>query len=147
VTIVLKSGNLNLLEPSGPVQACDGIAFYIMDCILSRFMHLSVTKSTTYENYAASHQIMQTITNLKLTTYIAVGTSQLPLTHLQHVPAHLVHYHGLQYDISGRMEGLQIRLHDTLHIIVKGKAIPLEAWRDPEGFRSLGLPDFKTIGA
>ena len=27
VTIVLKSGSLNLLEPSGPVQACTGIAF------------------------------------------------------------------------------------------------------------------------
>jgi len=26
VPIVLKSGNLNLLEPSGPVQACNGIA-------------------------------------------------------------------------------------------------------------------------
>jgi hypothetical protein len=26
VTIVLKSGNLNLLEPSGPVKACNGIA-------------------------------------------------------------------------------------------------------------------------
>jgi hypothetical protein len=24
---VLKSGSLNLLEPSGPVQACNGIAF------------------------------------------------------------------------------------------------------------------------
>ena len=31
--IVLKSGNLNLLEPSGPVQACNGIAlpFYSLD--------------------------------------------------------------------------------------------------------------------
>jgi len=28
----------------------------------------------------------------------------------------------------------------------KGKAIPLQAWKDPEGFRSLRLPDFKTIG-
>jgi hypothetical protein len=28
VTIVLKSGSLNLLEASGPVQACNGIAFY-----------------------------------------------------------------------------------------------------------------------
>jgi len=27
VPIVLKSKNLNLLEPSGPVQACNGIAF------------------------------------------------------------------------------------------------------------------------
>jgi len=26
VQIVLKSGSLNLLEPSGPVQACNGIA-------------------------------------------------------------------------------------------------------------------------
>jgi hypothetical protein len=26
VPIVLKSGNLNLLEPSGPVKACNGIA-------------------------------------------------------------------------------------------------------------------------
>jgi len=26
VPVVLKSWNLNLLEPSGPVQACNGIA-------------------------------------------------------------------------------------------------------------------------
>ena len=26
---VLKSGNLNLLEPSGPVQACNGIALLL----------------------------------------------------------------------------------------------------------------------
>jgi len=29
--IVLKSGSLNLLEPSGPVQACNGIAFLLPD--------------------------------------------------------------------------------------------------------------------
>jgi hypothetical protein len=28
VPIVLKSGSLNLLEPSGPVKACNGIAFF-----------------------------------------------------------------------------------------------------------------------
>jgi len=28
----------------------------------------------------------------------------------------------------------------------KDGAIPLEAWADPEGSRSLRLPDFKTIG-
>jgi len=37
VPTVLKSGSLNLLEPSGPVQACNGIAlplpFY---CFLSK---------------------------------------------------------------------------------------------------------------
>jgi len=29
---------------------------------------------------------------------------------------------------------------------VKGKAIPLQAWTDPEGSRRLRLLDFKTIG-
>jgi len=28
----------------------------------------------------------------------------------------------------------------------KGKAIPLQAWTDPEGSRRLRLSDFKTIG-
>ena len=31
VPTVLKSGSLNLLEPSGPVQACNGIAFCMRD--------------------------------------------------------------------------------------------------------------------
>jgi hypothetical protein len=30
---------------------------------------------------------------------------------------------------------------------LKVKAIPLQAWTGPEGFRRLRLPDFKTIGA
>jgi len=30
--------------------------------------------------------------------------------------------------------------------IIKGKAIPLQAWTGPEGSRRLRLPDFKTIG-
>jgi hypothetical protein len=32
VPIVLKSGSLNLLEPSGPVKACNGIAFLNEEC-------------------------------------------------------------------------------------------------------------------
>jgi hypothetical protein len=32
VSIFLKSGSLNLLEPSGPVKACNGIALpYVFD--------------------------------------------------------------------------------------------------------------------
>ena len=31
--IVLKSGSLNLLEPSGPVQACNGIALPLYVCM------------------------------------------------------------------------------------------------------------------
>jgi hypothetical protein len=30
--------------------------------------------------------------------------------------------------------------------VCKGKAIPLQPWRGPDGSRSLRLPDFKTIG-
>jgi hypothetical protein len=30
-------------------------------------------------------------------------------------------------------------------LVVKGKAIPLQAWTDREGYRRLRLPDFKTI--
>jgi hypothetical protein len=29
---------------------------------------------------------------------------------------------------------------------VKGKAIPLQAWRGPLGSRRVRLPDFKTVG-
>jgi len=43
---------------------------------------------------------------------------------------------------------------NSIHVIwdpirltnVKGKAIPLQAWTDPEGSRRVRLPDFKTIG-
>ena len=31
--------------------------------------------------------------------------------------------------------------------VEKRKAIPLQAWTGPEGFRRLRLPDFKTIGS
>ena len=37
---------------------------------------------------------------------------------------------------------------DVLEIPIfcgKGKAIPLQAWRGPEGSRRLRFPDFKTI--
>jgi len=33
-----------------------------------------------------------------------------------------------------------------LLLVVKGKPIPLQAWTGPEGFGSLRLLDFKTIG-
>jgi hypothetical protein len=31
-------------------------------------------------------------------------------------------------------------------VVVKNKAIPLQAWKGPEGSRRLRLPNFKTIG-
>ena len=40
--IVLKSGSLNLLDPSGPVQACDGIAlpFNVLDSVSADWLSL-----------------------------------------------------------------------------------------------------------
>jgi len=35
VPIDLKSGSLNLLQPSGPVQACNGISVVVNVCPLS----------------------------------------------------------------------------------------------------------------
>jgi hypothetical protein len=44
VPAVLKSGSLNLLEPSGPVQACTGIGFicvvFIVHCNLCSYVVL-----------------------------------------------------------------------------------------------------------
>jgi len=34
----------------------------------------------------------------------------------------------------------------TVIELVKGKAIPLQAWTGPEGSRRMRLPDFKTVG-
>ena len=31
-------------------------------------------------------------------------------------------------------------------VLVKGKAIPLQAWTGPDGSRRMRFPDFKTIG-
>jgi hypothetical protein len=35
---VLKSGSLNLLEPSGPVQDCNGIDLFLPICCIFRAM-------------------------------------------------------------------------------------------------------------
>ena len=35
-------------------------------------------------------------------------------------------------------------LKDICYINIKGKAVPLQAWSDPEGSRKLRLPDFMT---
>jgi hypothetical protein len=42
VPIVMKSGSLNRVEPSGPVQACNGIAFNFYRIILQSVASLPV---------------------------------------------------------------------------------------------------------
>ena len=47
VPIVKKSGGLNLLEPCGPVQACNGTALHLS---FTFYLHI------TFQNYAAKHR-------------------------------------------------------------------------------------------
>jgi hypothetical protein len=61
VQIVLKSGSLNLLEPSGPVQACTGIALSFSDSgqekksasgeYISRYIVIRIL-NTPFEKYS-----------------------------------------------------------------------------------------------
>jgi hypothetical protein len=47
VSTVLKSGSLNLLEPSGTVKACNGIVFLYQHCEASQFSVRTVLFMTT----------------------------------------------------------------------------------------------------
>ena len=51
VLTVLKSGSLNLLEPSGPVQVCNGIALYVIWYILFTAIGLTPGGSSTVHIY------------------------------------------------------------------------------------------------
>ena len=48
VTIVLKSGSLNLLEPSGLVQACNGIALPFILMVVTGTKLLKPARNFTY---------------------------------------------------------------------------------------------------
>jgi len=46
-------------------------------------------------------------------------------------------------EVAGEWRKLR---NEKLQCLLKGKAIPLQAWTRPEFSRRLRLPDFKTIG-
>jgi hypothetical protein len=52
------------------------------------------------------------------------------------------------YSIISNIFRPALGLYQGKHLstLLKGKAIPLQAWTGPEGSRRLRLPDFKTIG-
>ena len=47
--IVLESGNLNILEPSGPVEACNGIAFTLLYIINIHYEAVGVCLGLGYQ--------------------------------------------------------------------------------------------------
>jgi len=69
VPIVLKSGKLNFLENSGPVQACNGIALhfhphvvgysnlkrFIAAAIKARYLHKTINQFFTAVAYRSAH--------------------------------------------------------------------------------------------
>jgi hypothetical protein len=81
---------------------------------------------------------------------------KLYIRHLVHVSAFITNHQTLRNKTHGKAH-LVGRLFFTLHALkyiilyiipckVKVKAIPLQAWTDPEGSRSLRLPDFEIVG-
>ena len=57
--IVLKSGSLNLPEPSGSVQACNGIGLLLPFCVFKEVMYLvAATRWTGLEGSADKTKYM-----------------------------------------------------------------------------------------
>ena len=56
---VLKSGSLNLLEPSGPVQSCNGIALLYKNQKNIQFMVIAAPRSLTLTSYQVIYRVSQ----------------------------------------------------------------------------------------
>jgi len=66
VSIVLKSGSLNFLEHSGPVQVCNGVAFIVINKSKEHLCH--DTDSDIERNSATLFNINLTLTGLEQKT-------------------------------------------------------------------------------
>ena len=106
VPIVLKSGSLNLLQPSGPVQGCNGIAFYTSRTAVSmQIMVFLVHDSTQFATHvmfrrkitppfsgklSAASIFKTAIMNMKV-----VGSSET-LAPIYHVTCHIMSCYNYQ---------------------------------------------------
>jgi hypothetical protein len=70
--VVNKSGNLNFLESSGPLQACNGTAFYLLTCVIDNYnmLRLSIfmtrVRATSTWNTCWTHEPLLSITVLMM---------------------------------------------------------------------------------
>jgi len=55
----MKSGSLNLLEPSGPVQACNGIALPHSTSFTYRRKHYMLTAATVFSSFLGPEESLQ----------------------------------------------------------------------------------------
>jgi hypothetical protein len=55
----MKSGNLNFLEPSGPLQACNGTALAFTFLVAGRWPHfnLGTSSPTTRRHFLEGHDL------------------------------------------------------------------------------------------
>jgi hypothetical protein len=71
VPIVLKSGSLNLLEPSGPVKACNGIAlplpFFNLSAEFKVILHSNVHVNSLF--IAPNNNVLATIISVNEISY------------------------------------------------------------------------------
>ena len=69
--IVLKSGNLNLLEPSGSVQACNGIAFCFLPLLFVCSRYLPDADNVTID---AFYRLVSGLSNVNFGDFDMIGT-------------------------------------------------------------------------
>jgi hypothetical protein len=91
VPIVLKSGSLNLLEPSGPVKAVMGLLylFYSWAVALIEFLAISVTHTHTH-THTHAHIYIYTVKPVKLATLISWPPAYVGHVSVEPAKSHLV---------------------------------------------------------
>ena len=143
---VLKSGSLNLLEPCGPVQDCNGIAFTALaNTVFTKPHHVPYSLPNKFDSHPPPF----------LAHCIAIFPSHIR-SGLPEIVTFLPVFHAKHNTFSTRPSLTTLELypgykntylHTCLDYILskKGTAIPVQVWTGPEGCRRLRLPDFKTV--
>jgi hypothetical protein len=142
--MVLKSWRLNLLEPSGHVKACNGIA---LRC------HWNPSSDSRAVTYVDDDRTANTLFATMRTRLKIQGSGKGGPRLLGHRPP-------TSYPITREPYPTFPDVRDTVYIYYShhnqrdrnftttikdtGKAVPLQAWSGPEGSRKLRFPDFMT---
>ena len=114
----MKSGSLNLLEPSGPHRACYGTALTFTFTLF----HYGVQTGCYCSTWALRKC---------LKTFVVAQQRRMWRSALN-----------LQFQQDGARAYTK---RQNVSLVSEGKAVQLQVWTGPEGSSSLRLPYFKTI--